>query len=733
MDGGHRLPRTGAVSRTLHEGRDPRRLMPVLWGLFAIYAVGVIFVAWHFDRSTRRMVREQIDAQLRIGVHLAVAAFPEGLRARAEDPGSIPLAEDRQYLQRANQLCSGSGLAYLYAMYLDGEAVKQLWSSDFTNELGDGPETWFGRVYPGAADAAKEAIRRGEGLHYATYTDEYGAFRGAYLGLTDPGGRRWAIGADLTLAAVDATLARNRRDVLWAGAIGLLAGIFLAGGLHAVLRQLGRARRDLGLLAEVAHATGHAVLLADPGRNVVWANAACAHHLGVDSGKVVGRPLGWLLASAEPEALRRMLDAGGSCELAGPGKPGASWLLADVRPVPHPGGPPWLVCLLRDLTEHQVIEAELRGARERAEAAAAAKTAFLANMSHEIRTPLNGMLGMTGLLLEGDLDARRRELVEVVHRSGEALLQLLGDILDLSKMEAQAMRIEPHPCEVATLVADVVALFRPSAEAKGLAMSLVCDPPGAHWLQVDQLRLRQVVGNLIGNAVKFCDKGGITVRLASQPTSAGRRKLTIAVEDTGIGIPLGRQDELFKPFVQIDSSLTRRAGGTGLGLAISRRLVELMGGSIALASEAGVGSTFTVELELPEVAHPSDLHPSQPRARRRGRVLVAEGRRTNRTVASLLLRGQGVEDVEQSEDAAETVAQALGSPCALVLVDLELPGGAGQVRAALRAAAPASRPVPLIALLAPGMDLPEGFDGSLVRPVTAESLRPLLDRWCPLA
>jgi signal transduction histidine kinase/CheY-like chemotaxis protein len=721
------------VNRILHPGRDLRRLMPVLWGLFAVYVAGVAVVCWYFDRSTQRMVRQQIDAQLRVAVHMAVAAFPADLRARAEAAGSIPLAEDRLHMLRANQLCRGSGLAYLYAMYLDGEAVKQLWSNDFVNELGDGPETWFGRVYPGAAEAAKRAIRQGDGLHYETYRDEYGDFRGAYLGLTDAGGRTWAIGADLTLAEVNATLAHNRQDVLWTGFGGALAGLILAGGLHLVLSQLGRARRDLGLLAEVAHATGHAVLLADPGRNVVWANAACIHHLGVDAQAAIGLPLSRLLAAADSQTLGHILDVGGSCELAGPGKPGASWLLADVRPVPHPGGQPWLVCLLRDLTEHQVVEAELRQARERAEAAAAAKTAFLANMSHEIRTPLNGMLGMTALLLEGDLDARRRELVEVVHRSGEALLHLLGDILDLSKMEAQAMRIEPHPSEVTTIVSDVVALFRPSAEAKGLSLGLVCDPPGPQWLQLDPLRLRQVVGNLVGNAVKFCEQGSITVRVASQPSAAGRRKLTIAVQDTGIGIPLGRQDELFKPFVQIDNSLTRRAGGTGLGLAISRRLVELMGGTIELRSQAGVGSTFTVELELSEVSHPSDLHPSQPRARRRGRVLVAEGRRTNRTVASLLLRGQGVEDVEQTEDAAETVAQALASPCALVLIDGELPGGAARVRAALRAAASSSRPIPLIVVLAPGMGLPEGFDGSLCRPVTAESLRPLLDRYCPLA
>jgi signal transduction histidine kinase/CheY-like chemotaxis protein len=721
------------VNRILHAGRDPRHFLPVLWGLFAVYLAGVLLVGWYFDRATRAMVFEQIDGQLRVGVHLATAAFPHDLRARAEALGTLSLADDRAYMAKANELCRGSGLAYLYAMYLDkDQAVRQLWSSDFDNELGDGPETWFGRIYATAAEAARESIREGGGLHYATYRDEYGEFRGAYLGLTDAGGRTWAIGADLALSEVNATLERNQRQVLWAGFGCALAGLFLAGGLHLVLRQLSWARRDIGLLAEVAQATGHAVLLADSSRTVVWANAACTHHLGIDSGSALGRPLSSLLAAADPETLRHTLAEGGSYELAGPGKPGAAWLLADLRHVPHPGGPPWLVCLLRDLSEHKAIEVELRQAREHAEAAAAAKGAFLANMSHEIRTPLNGMLGMTSMLLDGTRDARQRELIEVVQRSSEALLQLLGDILDLSKMEAQAMRIESHPCDVTAVVKDVVDLFRPGAEAKGLSLVLACDPPGVHGLQVDPLRLRQVIGNLVGNAMKFTERGGITVALSVAPAVGGHCHLRIAVQDSGIGIPLHRQDELFRPFVQVDTSTTRRAGGTGLGLAISRHLVGLMGGTITLRSEAGAGSTFTVDLNLAVVQHPSDLHPKLPRAQRRARVVVAEGRRTNRTVTSLLLRGQGVEEVEQAEDAAEAVRQTVMSPCALVLLDLELPGGAAQVRAALRAASSSSRPTPIIAVLPSGADLPEGYDGCLSRPVTVEALRPLLDRYCPV-
>jgi len=523
------------VNQVLQAGRDPRRLLPVLWGFFALFIVCILAVGWRFSQATDRMVREQLDGQLRVAVNLAVAAFPQDLRARVDDPGTIPLAEDRAYVRRANELCRGANIAYLYAMYFDqAGGVKQLWTSDFDNELGDGPDTWFGREYDDAADAARKAIGEGKGLHYATYEDRYGQFRGAYLGLTDPAGRTWAIGADLALSEVNATLARNRNQVLWAGFGCAMAGLLLAGGLHIVLLQLLRARRDLGLLAEVAHATGHAVLLADPARIVAWANPACAHHLGVDSGSAVGQPLAHLLATADAEALRTVMTTGGSCELAGPGQPGAAWLLADLRLVPHPGGLPWMVCVLRDLSEHRAIETQLRLASHRAEAAAAAKTAFLANMSHEIRTPLNGMLGMTNLLLDGDLDRRQRELIEVVHRSGEALLHLLGDILDLSKMEAQAMRIEPHACEVTTVVADVVALFRPSAEAKGLTIALTCDPPGAHWLLADQIRLRQVVGNLIGNAVKFSDHGSISVLVTVQPVAVGRRRLSITVQDLSL-------------------------------------------------------------------------------------------------------------------------------------------------------------------------------------------------------
>jgi signal transduction histidine kinase len=712
----------------------PRWLLPAVWTLFGCYACAVAVAGFLFDRSTQQLVRSQLDAQLRVAVHMAAAAFPQDVRARAAAGPALSVAEDRQLSRRADALCARTGITYLYALYMDrAGVVRHLWTSDADNEIA-ADATWFGIAYDDCAEAAREAIRSGQGVHFATYTDHWGDFRGAYLGLTDSAGMTYTVGADLALADVDAALSSNRRHVAYAVAGAVCAGLLLGFGLHLLIRRQREAQRDLALLAEVAHATGHAVLLADPSGRLRWANAACAHHLGIDSGRIVGQQLLAVLGSGADghglaEACRLAYGGtGGSRELPGPGSPGAAWLLADLRPVANPDGTTWVVCLLRDLSAHRETEDVLRRAREQAERMTAAKTAFLANMSHEIRTPLNGMLGMTGLLMERDLGREDHELVAIAHRSGEVLLRLLSDILDLTKIEAQAMHIENKPCDLATVASDVVALFRTNAVAKGLSLELLSEPL---WVHGDAVRLRQVLSNLVSNAVKFTNAGHVRVTVSAR-VEGEMSRVRLVVADSGIGIPSERQAELFQPFVQVDDSMTRRAGGSGLGLAISRRLVELMGGTLTLESAPGQGSTFTADLLLAPARIPTGLQPITHAAPRRGRILVADGNRTSRTVASLQLRGQGVEDVEQADDAASAIAIAMSGSLALVLLDLDLPGGAQAVAAALRAADGASRSTPIVALVGDHHLLPAGFDGSLSRPVTAESLRPMLDRWCPV-
>ena len=365
-----------------------------------------------------------------------------------------------------------------------------------------------------------------------------------------------------------------------------------------------------------------------------------------------------------------------------------------------------------------------------------AKSAFLAMMSHELRTPMNGVIGMANALAATKLDRQQADYLDMIVQSGDGLMAILNDILDLSKIEAGKLELEDVAFDVDKLGRQIYLMWSETARQKGLELVLEIDPETPAWLHGDPVRVRQVLLNLISNALKFTEQGAVNVRIA--PLSP--QGVEIVVADTGIGMRQDQQEKLFQAFSQAEISTTRRFGGTGLGLSICRQLAEMMGGEISVVSEPGSGSTFRVTLPLPEADAPiEDGHAAEVVSLEGRRVLVVDDNKVNQAVARAILEAAGAV-VDTADDGVDCLEALRGGGFEAVLMDVHMPRMDGEeALARIRAGEAGDRGVPVLALTADAMAgdgdrlLGLGFDDVHPKPIQPAELMLAVARACTRA
>lgn len=536
---------------------------------------------------------------------------------------------------------------------------------------------------------------------------------------------------------------------------GTVAGLALAGGVGLGLRSyLTRRRAREEELARLSWRLEFALATAGIGvwdvdlatDHLIW-DDHCRCMLGITDKRPYYNELDWL-GVIHPEDRGRALSETNAA-IQGNGRFRTDYRI--VRPdgeIRHirdtaalytgEDGTRRLVGLIVDITEDVALQQELRERRSEAEAATLAKSRFLATMSHEIRTPLAGVLGLLGLMLEArDLSPEQKERATLALASAEQQLEILNDILDFSRLEAQQVRVAPEPVDIFALVRDIAALMTAAAERKGLQFRVEFASGLPERIMADPQKLRQILVNLASNAIKFTETGEVVVTVSHRVVE-GRGRLRVAVSDTGIGISSAQADEIFEHFVQGDNSFTRKAGGTGLGLAISRQLAMLMGGEIGVESLPGQGSTFTFEILAPVVGGTVEIAARAPKERVRTarpmRLLLAEDNPTNQYVIGAVLRAQG-HAVETVPNGVAAVAAAGSGRYDAILMDVHMPEMDGFAAAsAIRILPGKAGQVPIVALTANAMSgdreacLAAGMSDYVSKPVDVATLHAVLAR-----
>jgi PAS domain S-box-containing protein len=556
-------------------------------------------------------------------------------------------------------------------------------------------------------------------------------------------------------AVPDSPRGRSRGPAAPAAPAGLantaLPDLALAG---RILAESDAASMLLGA-AVAAAPTG--ITLADPSREdcpIVFLNPAFTEITGYTAEEALGRNCRFLQGpETDRGAVRRIHRAieraeAVTVEFINYRKDGRRfWNELRIAPVHDRDGKLLAyVGIQHDISARKRAEEREARARRHAERANQTKSDFLAMASHEIRTPMSGVMGTIGLLLDTDLDPEQRAYVETAKRCGEDLLAVLNDVLDISRIEAGRLSLESREFNVTDLVSGVLDLLAPAAAEKSVTLTASIDPMLPAGLRGDAQRLRQVLLNMVDNAVKFTAAGGVSIRLWQAGNGGAALQLRVEVTDTGIGIPPTVQARLFKSFVQADETIARRFGGAGLGLMICKRLVELMGGEITLDSTVGRGSTFSFTVPMlrgdgaglmPVELRPRRAEPPAPPGAL-GRLLLAEDSRANQLVAAAMLRKAGYA-VELAVDGQEAVAKASQGGFDLVLMDLHMPGLDGiEATQQIRALPGEAGMVPIVAMSAATLPADRaacsaaGMNAFLAKPADRQTMldtvRAVLDR-----
>jgi PAS domain S-box-containing protein len=627
--------------------------------------------------------------------------------------------------QSLTDLDEAQQIARLGSWYYDVVTQKGRWSAETYRLFGIDPavepprfEDRREQLHPDDYQGVMAGIARGMGGE---------PWESLYRIVVPGGGYRWIRGTGRPVRGADGSI------------------VALRGTVQDVTERM-EAEEEQHRMAMIAQRTSHAVMILDREARIEWVNpgftALSGYTLDEARGRLPGAFLQGPATDQQTVAEMQRAAAAGSTyqgEIVNYTKDGRPyWVDVEAQPLLDRAGKlRGFMVIELDITERKETEQVLIAAREEAIEASRVKSRFLANMSHEIRTPMNGLLGMTAVLLESSLTPEQREQLELVESSGRHLLSILNDILDISKIEAGRTELEEIPFSPAAEMEEIRRLFLVRAQEKGLEFKLSVAPDVPPAVLGDPGRVRQLITNLVGNAIKFTEKGRVMIGLGSS-----RGVLQIVVEDTGIGIPASRLSSVFDAFAQVDSSTTRRFGGTGLGLTICRDLVNLMNGRIWAESIEGKGSTFRVALPLPSVS-PQGVRLPDPRRSAimpafaaedvaGKRVLVGEDNPVNARLVELLLTKRRIVS-SFAEDGAATLALATAEEFDLILMDVQMPEMDG-LEATRRLRAQGSK-VPIIALTANAMAgdaercLAAGCTAYLSKPLAIDAFNAMLDKY----